>query len=52
MRSSNIIQQIYTTFLNPTYMCSDNFIENSEMKGGVNFVLQNLVTQEEKKKIL
>ncbi|KAK9291904.1 hypothetical protein L1049_019855 [Liquidambar formosana] len=49
-RSDNIIHPIHAAaaFLNPTYMCSENFRENREMKDGISFILENLVATEEK----
>ncbi|KAK3430803.1 hypothetical protein EUGRSUZ_E02336 [Eucalyptus grandis] len=35
-------------FLNPAYMCSEKFIENQAMKKGMDFILENLVSDEEK----
>ncbi|KAF5481130.1 hypothetical protein F2P56_001808 [Juglans regia] len=35
-------------FLNPAYMCSDNFKENVEMIDGINYVFENMVESEEK----
>lgn len=44
-RSQNIIHPVHvaTAFFNPTYMCSETFKENREMKEGISFVLDNLV---------
>lgn len=33
--------------LNPSYFLSDNFHESKEMKDGINYVLQNMVAEEE-----
>ncbi|XP_035544980.1 uncharacterized protein LOC118348134 [Juglans regia] len=35
-------------FLNPAYMCSDNFKENVEMIAGMDYVYENMVESEEK----
>ncbi|XP_056162160.1 uncharacterized protein LOC115662154 isoform X2 [Syzygium oleosum] len=34
-------------FLNPSYFLSDNFHESQEMKDGIDYVLQNMVAEEE-----
>ncbi|XP_057492802.1 uncharacterized protein LOC130778284 [Actinidia eriantha] len=49
-RSENIIHPMHAAaaFLNPAYMCSENFNEDREMKEGISFVLTNLVLVEEK----
>ncbi|XP_057514602.1 uncharacterized protein LOC130796290 [Actinidia eriantha] len=49
-RSENIIHPIHAAaaFLNPAYMCSENFNEDREMKEGISFMLTNLVLVEEK----
>ena len=48
--SQNIIHPIHAAaaFLNASYMCSETFMENREMKEGISFILENLVTIEEK----
>uniref|UniRef100_A0A7N2RCL3 Uncharacterized protein n=1 Tax=Quercus lobata TaxID=97700 RepID=A0A7N2RCL3_QUELO len=46
----NIIHPIHAaaTFLNPSYMCSEKFVESSEIKDGISFILENLVGIEER----
>ena len=48
-RGENIIHSIHAvaTFFNPSYMCSDNFREDHEMKEGISYMLTNLVLVEE-----
>ena len=50
-RTENIIHPIHAaaTFLNPSYMCSEKFVESSEIKDGISFILENLVGIEESK---
>ncbi|XP_041005672.1 uncharacterized protein LOC121250586 [Juglans microcarpa x Juglans regia] len=45
-----IIKPIHAAaaFLNPTYMCSDNFKYNVDMKEGMDYVFENMVESEEK----
>ena len=47
---SKIIHPIHAAaaFLNPAYMCSENFVENCEMKDGIHFILENLISNDEK----
>ncbi|KAI6668714.1 hypothetical protein NL676_007248 [Syzygium grande] len=38
---------VAAAFLNPSYFLSDNFHESKEMKDGIDYVLQNMVVEEE-----
>ncbi|KAK6131527.1 hypothetical protein DH2020_034734 [Rehmannia glutinosa] len=53
-RSNNIIHPVHAaaTFLNPAYMRSENFREDKEIKEGIAYVLENLVSSDEKSGIL
>ncbi|KAK9997651.1 hypothetical protein SO802_022337 [Lithocarpus litseifolius] len=48
--TENIIHPIHAaaTFLNPSNMCSEKFVESSEIKDGISFILENLVGIEER----
>ncbi|POO01157.1 Ribonuclease H-like domain containing protein [Trema orientale] len=49
-RRRYIIHPIHAAaaFLNPAYMYSEKFVEDCEMKKGINFILENLVSCDEK----
>ncbi|XP_059638798.1 uncharacterized protein LOC132281076 [Cornus florida] len=49
-RIENVIHPIHAAaaFLNPTFMCSEDFRENREMKDGIDFMLGNFIIEEEK----
>ncbi|KAK6145420.1 hypothetical protein DH2020_022240 [Rehmannia glutinosa] len=49
-RSNNIIHPVHAAaaFLNPAYMRSENFREDKEIKEGIAYVLENLVSPDEK----
>ncbi|XP_059635475.1 uncharacterized protein LOC132277655 [Cornus florida] len=49
-RIENVIHPIHAAaaFLNPAFMCSEDFRENHEMKDGIDFMLGNFIIEEEK----
>ncbi|XP_059637475.1 uncharacterized protein LOC132279503 [Cornus florida] len=49
-RIENVIHPIHAAaaFLNPTFMCSEDFRENREMKDVIDFMLGNFIIEEEK----
>ncbi|XP_056158626.1 uncharacterized protein LOC115662560 [Syzygium oleosum] len=52
--TDDVIHPIHAAaaFLNPAYMCSEKFIENATMKEGIDFIMENLLGGEEKKKFV
>jgi hypothetical protein len=53
-RANNIIHPIHAAaaFLNPCFFYSDNFSEDKEMKQGINYIHENLVTMEERESFM